>query len=174
MPRCIPLSAGCGGGLLRHKGINGMHPPRGFFRSDRQQRHHPKHAVHLQQKTMLCQWLIPHRIVLCEQAFHRRIVIQHIFLRLLFKQLKHRIRDLESALKGGPKGPDAVFFLLQLRLYNMIHKDIMAQAAAHDEQMEQFVMPEGTLPCIFRLQRIDDAAGGIHYAAGQQPEKARR
>ena len=27
MPRCTLLTVGCGGGLLRHKGINGMDPP---------------------------------------------------------------------------------------------------------------------------------------------------
>lgn len=49
----------------------------------------------------------------------------------------------------------------------------MAQAAAHDEQMENFVGTKIFMSGIKnrQLQGIDDAANGINNPAGQKPAK---
>lgn len=55
-----------------------------------------------------------------------------------------------------------------------IHKDKMADAAAHDKQMENFMGAEILMSGVEdgKLQRIDHTPRGIDEAAGQQPEKS--
>ena len=52
----------------------------------------------------------------------------------------------------------------------------MADASAHDEEVEHFVGTEEFMLCIEerKFQGIDDTTNGIDDAAGQQPEERRQ
>ena len=57
--------------------------------------------------------------------------------------------------------------------YKCVHHHIMAQASAHDKQMENLMRTEIFMLCIEnrQFQCVDNAARRVDKPAGQQPEK---
>lgn len=78
-------------------------------------------------------------------------------------------------IKIGPHSAGRFFLQDSFYKSNYIseHENEMADAARHDEQMEDFVRAEISVLRIEnrKLQRIDDAAYGVEDAAGQKPQK---
>ena len=54
-----------------------------------------------------------------------------------------------------------------------VHHHVMAEASAHDEEMEDLVRTEVLVAGIEdrKLQGVDDAAHGVDDATGQEPAK---
>lgn len=88
-------------------------------------------------------------------------------------ETKEEAMSREYAIKQLPRKKKEELLKKATLCDKLIHHNVMAETAAHDEEVEDLVGSEVLMPGVEdrQLQGIDHAAQGIDDAAGQKPQE---